>query len=833
MWKGTSNFGEKFAQSVPQWAVDTSEHSFAQLTRWVTLIAQAQPFTDSGLNEARTLILSGKINYIDAPNAFLNGYYEALGKTLVVERGFNTFEAMTINNHIKNLGDSHNEIRDRLPRITGAALLARRGFDSSMKVGAIGDLVAALKQPKNRTPIRTLLARNWGVVTKVTPCVLASPDSCVRFLDPDLPPFDLVVFDEASQIRVSHAIGAIGRAKAVIIVGDSKQMPPTSVAQVRTDDGEDDDEIEEGLLGFDMESILDHCETARVPDIMLNWHYRSEDESLIAFSNKKYYDGKLNSFPSPSSDKSFKGLSFQYVEGGQFFRPENRGEAGAGKEGTNPAEIDAILKYLAKRLKDPATQNDSIGIVTFNKKQKEEIEKRLVESSDPDIQRALTEGVGGEDIFVKNLESVQGSERDVILFSVAFSKNLKGDLPLNFGPLTISGGERRLNVAITRARKQVRIFCSFKPDELVNRNSSSTGVSHLAQFLKMANKEDEELSGVYVTHESHPDRMRKQILNALRDAGLNAVEEVGLSDFKVDIAIYDPKDSTKALLGILLDGPRWNSRETVSDRDCLSVTLLRDRMGWPAIERIWLASWLRNPGDEVQRIKDAYNKVLTTPVVPKVKKEKKVNVEPIYTSLNPEEAGERENLIDRLLLEVEEWSPMSPVLIGDKNHLDYLHDSRVKEAVQKIAVQLTAAEGPVSADRLAKFIGACFGFDRVVANRISAINSITFPGQQRDDEGFLFPSGETYFTFKEWRRGNEFSLRHIQDISLSEISNAMRDICRVAQGVRPEQLNKEVSRLFGVVKVSAAINTRLDAALSFAIANGKLKHSAGYVQVNS
>ena len=832
MWMGSSKFGEKFAQSVPQWATDVSEHSFAQLTRWVTLISQSQPFTDSGLHEARTAILSGKINFIDAPNAFLNGYYEALGKTLVVERGFNTFEAMTINNHIKNLDDAHTEIRDRLPRITGSALLARRGFDSSMKVGAIGDLVAALKQPKNRTPIRTLLARNWGVVTKVTPCVLASPDSCVRFLDPDLPPFDLVVFDEASQIRVAHSIGAIGRAKAVIIVGDSKQMPPTSVAQVRTDDGDDSDEMEEGLLGFDMESILDHCETARVPDIMLNWHYRSEDESLIAFSNKKYYDGKLNSFPSPSSDKSFKGLSFEYVAGGQFFRPENRGEDAKGKEGTNPAEIDAIMKYLAKRLKDPATQNDSIGIVTFNKKQKEEIEKRLTESTDADIQRALAEGVGGEDIFVKNLESVQGSERDVILFSVAFSKNLKGDLPLNFGPLTISGGERRLNVAITRARKQVRIFCSFKPDELLNRNSSSTGISHLAQFLKMANKEDEELSGVYVTHESHPDRMRKQILGALRDAGLNAVEEVGLSDFKVDIAIYDPKDSTKALLGILLDGPRWNSRETVADRDCLSVTLLRDRMGWPAIERIWLASWLRNPGDEVQRIKDVYNKVLSTPAPAKVKTEKKVNIEPIYTTINPEESGERENLIDRLLLEIEEWSPLSPVIIGDKTYLDYLHDPRVKEAVQSIAVQLTEAEGPVSADHLAKFIGACFGFDRIVANRISAINSISFPGQQRDDEGFLFPPGETFFTFKLWRRGDESTSRHIQDISLAEISNAMRDICRVAQGVRPEQLNKEVSRLFGVVKVSAAINARLDAALRFAIENGKLKRSNEYIQVN-
>jgi hypothetical protein len=624
MWTGITSFGEKFTLSAPQWAIDTSEHSFAQLTRWVTLIAQAQPFSDSGLHEARTSILSGKINYIDAPNAFLNGYYEALGKTLVVERGFNTFEAMTINNHVLNLGDSLNEIRDRLPRITAAALLARRGFDTSMKVGAIGDLVAALKQPKNRTPIRTLLAKNWGVVTKVTPCVLASPDSCVRFLDPNLPPFDMVVFDEASQIRVAHSIGAIGRAKAVIVVGDSKQMPPTSVAQVRMSDNDEfSDELEEGLLGIDSESILEHCDAARVPDIMLNWHYRSEDESLIAFSNKKYYDGKLNSFPSPSSDKSFKGLSFEYVEGGQFFRPENADEDAKGKPGTNPAEIDAIMKYLSKRLKDPSMQNDSIGIVTFNQKQKQEIEARLGESLDPDIQRAWSEGVGGETIFVKELEAVQGSERDVILFSVAFSKNLKGDLPLNFGPLTNSGGERRLNVAITRARKQVRVFCSFKPDELINRNSTSTGVSHLGQFLKMANKEDEDLAGVYVTQESQPDRMRKQILSALRDAGLNAVEEVGLSDFKVDIAIYDPKDNTKAVLGILLDGDRWNSRETVSDRDCLSVSLLRDRMGWPAIERIWLASWLRNASDEVLRIKSVYEEVLKSGAKPVKKAQKK------------------------------------------------------------------------------------------------------------------------------------------------------------------------------------------------------------------
>lgn len=829
LWRERTGFGLKLAESAANWATDAVEHSFAQLTRWVTLMQEAKPFKEAGLGGALRTLLSGEVNYIDAPNAFLRGYYERLMQSLIVERGFNTFEAMTINNHIKNLDNSHSEIKQRLPRITGAELLSRRGFDSSMKVGAIGDLVATLKQPRSKVPIRTMLAKHWGIINKITPCVLAVPDACVRFIDPALPPFDLVVFDEASQIRVANSIGAIGRGKAVIVVGDSKQMPPTSVAQTKLDENEsiDDDEVMDGLLSFDMESILDHCENARVPDIMLNWHYRSEDESLIAFSNKKYYEGRLNSFPSPSTDKSFKGLSFEYVQNGQFVRKENLED---GKKGTNPAEIDAILKYLSKRLKDPELKNDSIGIVTFNKPQMDEIRERLTDSPDPDIQRAMSEGVGGEEIFIKNLESVQGSERDVILFSVAFSKNQKGDLPLNFGPLTNAGGERRLNVAITRARKQVRVFCSFKPDELLNRNSTATGVSHLAQFLKMANKEDDESTGIYTIRESHPDRTRRVILQALRDAGLNAVEEVGLSDFKVDIAIYDPKDSTKAVLGILLDGLRWNTRETVSDRDCLSVTLLRDRMGWPAIERIWLASWLRNPKDEVARIKSVYEKILAEGPVKVKKPEKQVQVEPIFTQLSEAQINDGENPIDRLLTETDIWQPMSPFLVGNKGHLDYLYDPRVKKAIEQIAEQITEHEGPVSPDRFAKFIGACFGLSRMVANRVSAINALSLSGHQRDDEGFIYPKSETFFTFTKWRRGSEGSNRAINEISLCEISNAMKSICEVAQGVRPEQLNKEVSRLFGITKVSSTTNDRLNMALNFGLTNGRLSKDGEYIQ---
>jgi hypothetical protein len=460
----------------------------------------------------------------------------------------------------------------------------------------------------------------------------------------------------------------------------------------------------------------------------------------------------------------------------------------------------------------------------------DEIKNRLTDSPNPDIQRALAEGVGGEEIFVKNLETVQGSERDVILFSVAFSKNIKGDLPLNFGPLTNSGGQRRLNVAITRARKQVRIFCSFKPDELINRNSSSLGISHLAQFLKMANKEDENLAGVYVSRESHPDRMRKQILKALCDAGLNAVEEVGLSDFKVDIAIYPPGDKSSALLGILLDGPRWNLRETVSDRDCLSVSLLRDKMGWPAIERIWLASWLRNPADEVARIKEIYETILASGPAPTAKKERKISAEPIFTTLDPVEVESGENLFEQLISKIEEWSPLNPVVVGDKSHLDYLYNKRVSTVIGQMADQLTKAEGPVSADRFAKFVGTCFGLSRVVATRADSINSLPLTGHQRDDEGFIYPLGETFFTFKVWRRGSETTLRHIQDVSLCEIANAMRDICEVAHGVRPEQLVKEVSRLFGIVKMSSAITQRLEMALAFGMHNGRLTKDGEYIQ---
>lgn len=826
-WLAEKPLGAQLIYAISEWAVDVEQRSAVSLTRWMTLLAEVKKFDDAGVPDFSAAVLSGEVEFGAAPNAFLKGYFKALGESLVHERGFTNFEALSIQDSIRRAEEAQNALRDRLPRILADRLLENRGFDATMKVGAISDLISILRAKNSRMSIRNMLAKYWSVIMKVTPCVLASPDSVVQFIDASVEPFDLVVFDEASQIRVANSIGALGRARAAVVVGDSEQMPPTNVAQVKSNEDESSEENEvEGFVEKDSESILSLAKDSNIPDVMLKWHYRSADESLIAFSNKRYYENDLSTFPSPSAERSTKGLSFNFVKDGKFVRP---GMTGQGARGTNVAEIDAIVKEIAARLKDPATKDDSIGVVTFNKEQMEAIKNRLLDSKDALIQKALVEGVGGEEIFVKNLETVQGSERDVILFSVAFSADEKGVLPLNFGPLGHEGGQRRLNVAVTRARKQVKVFCSFKPEQLKARNPVRQGVKHLAEYLALANEGAEDSTNAFKVHESRTDRHRRSIAQALRAAGLDAREEIGMSDFKVDIALYGPKDKNKAVLGILLDGPRWNARKTVTDRDILPVNLLSQKMGWAAVERIWIASWLRNKDNEIARIKLAFE-AAQKPA--KVVKQSVTTSKPvsIFTTV-VESEGTQNNPLDRLLGEVAEWEALSvvPETVQPKYYLDMISHPKVIAVIQAIAAHLTSKEGPVSEARLAKYVGACFGFDRVVAARAYEINAVPYPRHARDEEGFLFPAGVAEEQFETWRKGTENAGRLISDISLQEIARAMFDIVRVSEGIKPELLNKETSRLFGIQKVSAQTDQRLSLALAKATEQGLLKTQGDYI----
>lgn len=450
------------------------------------------------------------------------------------------------------------------------------------------------RRGRGRT-IRSLFTEYGDLISRITPCVLVSPDSAARFIPADRRDFDLVVFDEASQITVASAVGAMGRGRSVVVCGDSHQMPPTSFAQLVRDDEFADEEL------ADEESILGECVAAQVPRHWLSWHYRSRVESLIAFSNQHYYDGKLSSLPSPLPDGRDAGPGgfgiLMHRVDGTFHHSYHRGVPRRLVR-TNPEEADAIVADIRDRF-DASDVAPSVGVVTFNAQQRDLIETRLRDLDDPRITAAMDAPDG---VFVKNLENVQGDERDVILFSVAFAADENGNVPLNFGPLNRPGGERRLNVAITRARRQVVMFCSFDPAQLRAERSLSKGLRHLKEYLEVAAEGPEELEAGAQRRADRPDRHTEDIAAALRHAGLSVRTRVGMSDFRIDLVLARPEAPSIPLIAVLLDGPSWNDRPTVYDRDVLPTTVLDQMMGWPDVERVWLPEWLNNRDAVIERL---------------------------------------------------------------------------------------------------------------------------------------------------------------------------------------------------------------------------------------
>ena len=492
-------------------------------------------------------------------------------------------------------------MREHLTSALPARVLGSRPFDAASGSGQVGALQRELAKQRRGLGVRALLAQYGELITSVMPCVLVSPDSVARFFPALAGQFDLVVFDEASQIRVADAVGALGRAKAAVVVGDCKQMPPTSFAEPSSVSDDAGDLAETAVE--DEESILSECVQARVPRQWLSWHYRSQDESLIAFSNAQYYGNRLSSFPAPthgrpSSEPDGRGVSLVRVPGhvpplGRRAAAAHQPDRGEGDRGGDPPPVRP-----GAEVGDGSDVVPSIGVVTFNAQQRAYIEALLRDADDDRLAAAL-DRADGEGLFVKNLENVQGDERDVIFFSTGFSPNTAGELPLNFGPLNRVGGERRLNVAVTRARRQVVLFSSFDPEQLRAEETSSVGIKHLRAYLDMAAQGTDVLPRD-ARASSVPDRHREEIAAALRDRGLVVRTDVGLSDFKVDLAVARASDPDSPVLAVLLDGPAWARRGTVGDRDGLPFEVLGEMLRWPVVERVWLPSWLavarRRPG---------------------------------------------------------------------------------------------------------------------------------------------------------------------------------------------------------------------------------------------
>ncbi len=877
-WRAGRPLAQALRESATAWRDDEARRGFLDLHRWGEVQRHLAVLGEAGLDEHVAALRAGTLSPFDLEEHLRLGVAWAALEERLRSTGLDAFDSGRHGRDIQRFVATGEDVRRRLVTELPARIVAARSFSPDRMIGTVGALSRELARQRGGKTIRGLLREYGATIGELTPCLLMSPHSVARFFTPGAMDVELVIFDEASQIRVAESVGAMGRGRAVVVVGDSKQMPPTSFGEGYDADGEDAFGSERlGADGYggstpalapsetegsaraaaggvvvpaDTESILTEAVDSQVPRLWLSWHYRSQDEALIAFSNRYYYDGRLASFPGPPGGRHGTGVAWRRVEG-SFAR-------GAGR--VNRVEAQAIVEEITRRLSEaPGT---SIGVVTFNVEQRDLILDLLEASHEPAVADALAAEDG---LFVKNLENVQGDERDVILFSLAFSRDpVTGRLPLNFGPLNRAGGERRLNVAITRARRQVVLFCSFEPEDIDLGRTSSVGLAHLRDYLLLAARGTDGVSSL--APRRVPDAHRDAVAAALRAAGLVVRTEVGLSDFRVDLAVAAQEGGP--WVAVLLDGPGWAARATVSDRESLPTAVLGGAMGWPCVERVWLPSWLAEHDRVVARIVDAARAVgagvesvaageagpdgsaaaprsphdehapaptpppppppHSSPLRPAVQPPPPPPAAPEQSGGVPPVPG-RAPSSTAAASDDAEPAPFVPAsTTGWEQHrdrLDRLGDARVASSVRKVALDVIATESPIEEGRLARIVGMRFGFQRVVAGRAAEILRVVPSGLRRETPlgAFYWAEGtspESYATFRPTPAG---VARPLAEIAPEEVANAMAHLARLGHGIGREELLRETGAVFDARRLTPGVRSRLDAVLDWALAGGRLR----------
>ena len=673
-----------------------------------------------------------------------------------------------------------------------AGLPRRRSGSSLVKTAPLGILRHECEKRARHKPVRQLLGEIGSLAGMLKPCFLMSPLSVAQYLPADTTQFDLIVFDEASQIPVWDAIGVIARADQVIVVGDPKQMPPTNFFQ-KGDNGADVDV--EGVE--DLESILDECLAAGVFASHLNWHYRSRHESLISFSNHNYYDDRLLTFPA-ASESPMLGVKFEYVPDGVYDRKASR---------TNVNEANALVDYVFNSLGDPTRRKRSIGVVTFNEAQKQLIDDIIEKRREQDNSfEEFFSDQGDEPFFVKNLENVQGDERDVILFSICYAPDAEGKFSMNFGPLNKSGGERRLNVAVTRAKEQVVLFSSIHASQIDLNRTESVGVAHLKDFIDYAEK------GVYVDLKTgevpSKDSFAGMVSNFLESKGYKVEHDVGLSDRKIDIAVRDPRNEEEFLLGIECDGLSYALPKTARDRDSLRTSVLRS-LGWN-ICKVWSIDWALDRGQAESRLLAALENAKN---VPRDVPEKKTKPEIVDFS----ESVAEEDKVKHEDVQYTIWDPHTIFLSSYFN----TNGNRVKLCQQMN--EIISQESPVCESVMLKRISKAWGV-RLTENARNwlmqcarGLSSFGVTTTRKGEERVYWAPGQNADNFKIFRvprPGYNETKRAIWEIPPEEIVNAMNAVLFDFGECEPDLLYRETLKLFGMGAVTVKARGYLDTAMA-------------------
>lgn len=688
------------------------------------------------------------------------------------------------------------------------------GFDSPLRSAEWGALRREITKKRMHKPLRQLLQEIPSVVMRLTPCLLMSPLSIAQYLSPDASNFDIVIFDEASQIPVWDAIGAMARGKQVVMVGDPKQLPPTNFFD-RADSSEGDSADVEG----DLESILDECIGASLPMRNLSWHYRSRHESLIAFSNHRYYGGGLVTFPSPVTDD--RAVSFHFING-QY-------EKGGAR--INKPEAKALVRDLVARLKTPGFRESrlTIGVVTFNAEQQRLIEDLLdaERRQDPGLEPYFDEDEL-EPVFVKNLESVQGDERDIMYFSVTYAPDLTGALAMNFGPLNRDGGERRLNVAITRARCELRVFSGIRGDQIDLSRTKATGVLDLKHFLEFAERGPRALAEANLGSRGDIESpFEGAVAAALATKGWRVETQIGASSFRVDLGVVHPDFPGRYLAGIECDGATYHRSATARDRDKLREEVLRG-LGWKIV-RIWSTDWWVNPGGTLERVHSQLTALLA-----QARAEAQARAtadaqaeEAAQAPVTGETKARAPAEYARQHRPVSDVSQMRPVLkasspaaavSADAISSDAFHESAYDPILLAMIDHVVSAEGPILDMALARRIARAHGFQRTggrIQDRVDQLAKRSFKVTRESAGLFYWPKEREPGTPVEFRwPANEESIRGVEEICEQELVALARSI--VSSGQSGDSAVVAMAREIGLSRLRAVSRPPLEAALRIA-----------------
>ncbi len=562
------------------------KESFFEIDSWCSWLTESEQARAGGLDPLVTAMEQG-LSPDDVEGAFYKGFARSCIRYITANnRRLQYFSG----SNYELTADQYRSLCEQFEEMTRKEIRARLidripDLREGSDLKDLALLQKAVRGSGDHLTIRELFNKMPEAVRLLAPCMLMSPASVAQYIDVDFPKFDVVIIDEASQLPTCEAVGAIARGKSLVIAGDEHQLPPTRFFQKKKKG--------EAIEITDLESILEDALALNMPQCYLNWHYRSAHESLITFSNLRYYGGRLRTFP--SVDDRISAVHFENA-GGIYDRSGSR---------TNPAEADALIAAMRERILSGS--GDSIGVITFNIQQCRLIEDKWEKllAQDQELEQAAAKL---PPVLIKNLESIQGDERDVIYFSIGFGPDAQGNMSQNFGPVNQKGGQRRLNVAITRARKEMHIFASFDPSSLRVTPASPAGVRDLADFLRYAKEGTAALAGQAVCSDKERERVSRQIASRLQEEGYEVDAQVGSSGFVIDAAVRDPRDPDRYLLGILLDDSKEAMKDTVRDRCILQKNVLR-RMDWNLCN-VWMLDWFDSPDTQIYKIKQVIGRLI-------------------------------------------------------------------------------------------------------------------------------------------------------------------------------------------------------------------------------